>query len=160
MCLAVYIASDHALPTVARDQDQPAFHVEEVVYPYNPVLLHVTKPFVYSAGSCGGCGCAFQFDGFYNDEGEYEARDLPEQVASRRGLTDFLSAALQHQAEVEVFTCCSGSESFPPKHRRRARPADFILDRTLFRFEELVVVSEQDVEPGAADVQTASENKG
>jgi hypothetical protein len=145
MCVAVYVASDHPLPTVAWDEARPAFHVKEAVfYADNPVRRHVSKPFIYSAGSYGGCGCAFQFDGCYNDEGEYVADDSPDQEASRRGLADFLSAALQHQAAVEVFVCCSGDESFPPEHRRRARPTDFIRDRTLFRFGELVVVSEQD----------------
>jgi hypothetical protein len=152
MCLAVYIASDHALPTVAYDPARPAFYVEDVTDcpVHNPLRAHFRQPFLYAAGPHSGCGCGFEFDGLCNDDGAYEARDLPEQVASRRGLADFLSAALQHQAEVEVLTCCSGDESAPPKHRRRARPADFILDRTLFRFGELVVVSEQDAEPVSA----------
>src|SRR5262249_19135495 len=145
MCVAVYIASDHPLPTVAWDEVRPAFHVAEAVfYPDNPVRRHVSKPCIYSAGSHGGCGCAFRFDGFYNDEGEYVGDDSPDQEPSRRGLADFLSAALQHQAAVEVFVCCSGDESFPPRYHRRSRPADFLRDRTLFRFGELVVVSEQD----------------
>ena len=144
MCLAVYIASDHVLPTVPWNEAQPAFHVEEAeFYPHNPVLQHVTKPLVYSAGTYNGCGCAFRFDESYNEEGESVPDDSPGQLESRRGLVDFLAAALQHQATVEVFTCCSGDESFPPKHRRQAKPMDFVLDRTLYRFGELVVVSGQ-----------------
>jgi hypothetical protein len=152
MCLAVYVASDHALPTLAYDPARPAFHVEDVTdYPVRtPLRAHFRQPFLYAVGPHSGCGCDFEFDCFYNDEGEYEARDQPEQVASRCALADFLSTALQRQAEVEVLTCCSGDESSPPKHRRRARPADFVLDRALFRFGELVVVSEQDTEPALA----------
>ncbi len=151
MCLAVYIASDHALPITACDRAWPALRVDEAVrYPDNPVRRHVSKPFIYSAGpNDGGCGCAFLFgaSSIENDEGESVEVESPDGVALRRGLANFLSAALQHQAEVEVFTCCSGDEPFPAKYRRRARPADFVSDRTLFRFGELVVVSEQDAEP-------------
>jgi len=154
MCLAVYIASDHPLSLTASDQSWAALRAEEAVfYPDNPVRLHVSKPFIYSVGPRdGGCGCAFLFSvsSMENDEGEYDEVESREGAVVRRGLADFLSAALQHQAEVEVFTCCSGDESFPPKHSRRARPTDFISDRTLFRFGQLVVVSEQDAEPGAA----------
>jgi hypothetical protein len=154
MCLAVYIASDHALPVMAGDQAWPTLHTQEAVfYPDNPVRRHVSKPFIYSAGPrVGGCGCVFLFDvsGAVNEEGEYVEVESPDGVALRRGLANFLSAALQTQAEVEVFTCCSGDEPFPPQYRRRARPTDFISDRTLFRFGELVVVSEQVAEPGAA----------
>src|SRR5215471_13339596 len=118
MCLAVYIASDHALPIMACDPAWPALRVEEAVfYPDNPVRQHVSKPFIYSAGpNDGGCGCAFLFgvSSIENDEGETVEVESPDGVALRRGLAIFLSAALQHQAEVEVFTCCSGDEPFPP----------------------------------------------
>lgn len=144
MCLALYIASDEPLPTVARDEGRRAFHVGEAIHgPHNSVLRHVSKRLLYSAGSHGGCGCGFEFNPLWeNDEGEIVATDSPEQTAARRDLADYLSAALQLQATVEVFGCCSGDEDFPPNSRRRSRPADFIHDRTLFRYGELVVVSE------------------
>ena len=144
MCLAVYIASDHALPITGWDQTWPALRT---CPNDDPVRQHVSKPFIYSAGPHdGGCGCAFLFgvSAIENDEGENVEVESPDGVALRRGLANFLSAALQYQAEVEVFTCCSGDEPFPPEHRRRARPTDFISDRTLYRPSgELVVVSEQ-----------------
>jgi hypothetical protein len=152
MCLAVYIASDRTPPIAALDQAWPALCVEDMqFFPDNPVRRHLSKPFIYSAGPRdGGCGCAFLFSviNFKNDEGEYVEVESPDRIALVRGLANFLSAALQHQAAVEVFTCCSGDESFPPEHRR-ARPMDFIWDRTLFRFGELALVSEQDTAPTA-----------
>jgi hypothetical protein len=151
MCLSVYIASECSLPLVAEGEAGAGFRIEPaVVYPDESFGRQFSKPFVYSASLHDGCGCGFQFDGFYDDQGDYIADDRPDQVAARRALAALLSAALQCQATVEVLTCCSGDELYPPKHRRRARPEDFIRDRTLFRFGELVIVSDQDNEPVVA----------
>jgi hypothetical protein len=156
MCVAVYIASTHALPPVPWDENRPAFHVidatEEYFYPRNPLTTHFSQPFFYAAGSHAGCGCGFTPAGttWNNELGDYEVEDPTENQASRWALADFLSAALRHQSAVEVLVCCSGDESFPPKRRRRARPADFIRDHTLFEMGQVVVVSEQDAEPDAA----------
>lgn len=139
MCLSLYIASDHALPTIPWDEVQRTpFHVQEAVFfPRNPLVRHFSKPLIYQAGSYGGCGCGFE------DPAESGQ-------ASRRELADYLSAALEQQSSVEVFVCWSGSEHLPPTNRRRGRPADFTkFYRTLLRYGELVVVSHQvDDAPG------------
>src|SRR5262249_41621684 len=66
MCLAVYVASDHALPTVAYDPARPAFYVEDVTDcpVHNPLRAHFRQPFLYAAGPHSGCGSAFHVPGF------------------------------------------------------------------------------------------------
>ncbi len=153
MCVAIYIASDHALLPVAWDKERPAFHVEDATegffFPSNPLTRHFKWPFYYSAGSHYGCGCGFAPCGStWNHElDEYEDNDPAENQASRRGLADFLATALRHQAAVDVLVCCSGNESEPTTRRRGARPTDFVRDHTLYDMGQIVVVSEQDTEP-------------
>jgi len=151
MCVAIYIASDHPLPTVPWDDAQPAFHVQDATEGYfspgNPLRAHFAQPYLYAAGSHDGCGCGFPFSDAYNDEGELVEDDWPPGRESRRRLAEFLSAALRLQPAVEILVCCSGDERFPPRTRRRVRPIDFTRDRTIFDLGQLLVVSEQDAEP-------------
>jgi hypothetical protein len=156
MCLAVYVASDVPLPTIPWDEARPAFHVRDATDGYfcpgNPLRAHSKRPFFYAAGSHDGCGCGFRSYGTYWDDeaGEYAVETTPDQLASWQALADYLTDALRHQASVEVFTFCSGDESCPPKSLRRARPADFLTDRTLFDMWQAVEVSEPEVERRAA----------
>jgi hypothetical protein len=149
MCVMVYIASDCALATAPWNEAPGGFRLREEEYHRDVIRQHVSKPFIYSAVADGQCACAFQFNGSYNDDGEYVGQNSPEQLASRRALADVLSAALQHQPVVAVFVCWSGDESLPPKCHRRAQPVDFLRDPTLFNVGVLVVVSE--AEGAAAD---------
>ena len=149
MCLGIYILSDHELPTVARDEGRPAFHVVKVADP------HLTWRFgdrvFYKACCHMGCGCGFAPCRWATnaETGEYEVDDPAENQAARRGLADFLTAALRHQAAVEVLIGYGGAscELKQPLDRRRARPADFTWDYTLFDGPcHVVVVSEQETE--------------
>jgi hypothetical protein len=49
-----------------------------------------------------------------------------------------------------VYACWDGDEGLPPDHTGRVRPSELVGSRTFFRERELLVVSEQDAEPGAA----------
>ena len=148
MCMVVYVASDYALPTSTWDQARPQFYVEEVADRDAPVRRHFSQPCVYYAGSHEGCGCGFQYGEYESEEDDDD--DPSANQDSRRRLAEFLSIALQHQPAVEVFACWSGDEAVPPEHRGRLRPEDLLRERTFFRERELLVVSEQDVEPDAA----------
>lgn len=130
MCLAFYIAADLPLPCVPWDDAAPpAFHLQEFdAAPGHPLRRHFSKRFLASAGASGGCGCGFEEGGTSG-------------AASRRELSDYLTAAVARLGEVEVFVCGSGDESMPPKHRRDASPDDFITYyRALLRYGELTVV--------------------
>jgi hypothetical protein len=142
MCMMVYVASDHALPTtLAWDQANPGFHVIELPADREAVRGQFSKPFVYYTGSHEGCGCGFQCDGGY--EGAEEDADLLlVRRESRSRLADFLSVALQRQPEVELFACWDGDEAAEPEHRGRVRPAALLRERPSFRERELLVVSE------------------
>lgn len=148
MCLTVYVGSDVPLPVIPWDDARPAFHVADATDGYfspgNPLRLHSARPYFYRLGSHDGCGCGFQSYGEEWDEAADAAVEAatPEQQACRRAAADYLADALRHQATVEVFTFCSGSESRPPGRQRTARPADFLADPTLFDLWQRVVVSD------------------
>jgi hypothetical protein len=152
MCLGIYIISNHELPPVARDESRPAFHVEHVADPH--LTWYFGHKFFYRAVCHMGCGCGFAPCRWTSNEetGEYEVDDPAENHASRRGLADFLSAALRRQAAIDLLIGYGGGacELERPLPRRRARPADFTWDYTLFDvMGQVVVVSEQDAEPAA-----------
>jgi hypothetical protein len=156
MCLTVYIASDVPLPTIPCDKERPGISVEDVTGAYSGhddgLRSHSSRPFFYSVGPHdGGCACGFTIymNQVWDEEaGQWEALQFtPDALAARRALADYLAAALRCQASVEVFTFCSGDEDCPPEVRRRARPADFLTDRTLLEMWQMVVVSEENGEP-------------
>ena len=130
MCLALYIATDQALPLVPWDAERPALHLQEAVFhPRNPLTDFLSKPLIYSVGSHQGCGCGFADDALEGDQ-------------ARQALVDHLAAALRENAEVEVYVCWSGEEGQPPKLRRHARPDDFATyHRTLLRCGTSTVVT-------------------
>lgn len=154
MCLSVYVASDVPLSTIPVDKDQPGIQVDDVTtdgfYPSNPLRAHSCRPFFYSVCPHGDCGCRFQSNASdWDDETEqYVEHPTPTQLAAWRALADFLTDALRYQASIEVFTFCSGDENCPPKHRRQARPDDFLTDRSLFEMWQLIFVSENNIELG------------
>jgi hypothetical protein len=159
MCLGVYIISDQELPAVARDESRPVFHVEKVADPH--LTWRFGPRFFYKAFCHMGCGCGFAACRWTSNEetGEYEVDDPAENHASRRGLADFLSAALRHQAAVEVLIGYGGGscELERPLPRRRARPADFTRDYALFDvMGQVVVVSEADA--GAHGVELSADS--
>lgn len=140
MCMMVYVASDSPLPTLAWDEARPGFYVEELSERDEAVRRQFSKPCVYFVGSHEGCGCGFQY-------GQYEGlEEDQEQLAaakeSRRGLSDFLAVALQHQPGVELFACWDGDQSATPDYHGRMCPSDLHRDRAHFREKELLVVSE------------------
>jgi hypothetical protein len=138
MCIMVYVASDHPLPTTAWDLNRPAFHVVDVAERDALVRCQFSKPYVYYVGSHEGCGCGFQFGEY---EGFEEEADLPDKRNSRRLLAEFLAVALQHQQEVELFACWDGDQAIQPEYRAKLHPADLMETRTFFREKELILVT-------------------
>lgn len=151
MCSAVYIVSDRPLPTVPRIEERQVLSVEDATdgffYPRNPLVEHFGRKWFYHAGCHLGCGCGFAPGSWEWDEAtDTEVVDPPpsRNPESRRGLADYLSAAVRGQRVVEVYVCVSGEESDPPRHRRRARPAEFLVDFSIYETTgQVVVVSEQ-----------------
>lgn len=143
MCIAVYIASDYALPTIGWDEAKPAFHVMPLEFPVGNLRQYFSKPILYSVGSHHGCGCGFAAYEYFDDQGDWVKEDDPQARAARHGLALFLTAALRLQDTVEVIICCSGNEVFPPQRRGQALPDDFLDDSTLFDLSQLIVVSAQ-----------------
>src|SRR5947209_7661574 len=135
MCMMVYIASDYALPTTAWHKDRPHFHVTELAERDSPVRRQFLKPCVYYVGSHEGCGCGFQYGEYVGFEDE---ADLAIKRDSRRRLAKYLTLALQHQPEVELFACWDGDQAVTPEHRGRLCPADLLQGRTYFLEKEML----------------------
>jgi len=140
MCMMVYVASDHPLPTSAWDEARPGFHVEELSKRDEAVRKQFSKPCIYYVGSHEGCGCGFQYGQYEELEQDREESAAVEE--SRRHLSEFLATALQGQAEVELFACWDGDQAATPEHRGRMSPSDLLRDHAHFREKELLVVSE------------------
>jgi len=157
MCLTVYVASNVPLPLIPCDKDRPGISVADAMGGYFdpdlPLRAHSDRPFFYMIrphdGRCP-CGLAYYHEEWDDEAGGWVEDMTPAELAPRRALADYLTDALRRQASVEVFTFCSGDEDCPPKHRRKARPADFATDHTLLDMWQVVFVSEENAEPGAA----------
>lgn len=135
----VYVASDDPLPTLAWDEARPGFYVEALSERDEAVRRRFSKPCIYHVGSHEGCGCGFQYGQY--EEFETDREELAVAEESRRRLSEFLAAALQHQAEVELFACWDGDQAAMPEHHGRMSPSDLLHDRFHFREKELLVVS-------------------
>jgi len=137
VCMAIYVASDHPLPTKAWDENQPGLFVVEVP-DHDEAREQFSRRHVYYVGSHQGCGCGFSYgrlQGLEEDPGELAATR-----ASRRGLSDLLTASLAHQVEVEVYACWNGDETIPPEHRGRVASPDSLRARSGIRERELLIV--------------------
>lgn len=140
MCMMVYVASDHPLPTSAWDEARPGFYVEELSERDEAVRGRFSKPCIYYVGPHECCGCGFEYGQYEElEQGREESAAVEE---SRRLLSEFLAAALRSQAEVELFACWDGDQAAMPEHRGQMIPSDLLRDRAHFREKELLVVSE------------------
>ncbi len=103
MCWMIYLASDSPLPTSAWDEARRGFHATELSDHDQPVRRQFSKPFVYLMGSYQGCGCGFQ----YGESEEYhdDPEALAAAVVSRRDLAGYMTEALRHQSELEMYVC-------------------------------------------------------
>ena len=91
MCLAVYVASDSALPESKWNEHAPAFYLEAV-----PTSEVVRKQFCYShvyyAGSHEGCGCGFSKDG-------RDSQELQQCQANYRALVGVVSSPVKRAVQ-------------------------------------------------------------
>lgn len=98
MCLAVFLAAEHELPTVAWSQDRPGFNAGPVERFEESVRGKVSLPVVRSLGAHTGCGCGFLNDGAANGE---DGRQ------SREALAAYAAQALR-SGPVELYVCWNG----------------------------------------------------
>jgi hypothetical protein len=116
MCLAVYLASNQSLPAIPWKKEEPAFYLESTP-PDEVIRRRFSKSFVYYAGSHEGCGCGFSKDGKADED---LARSQEDYVA----LANVLRTALACGAELELFTCWEGEQSFEPETSSSVTPKE------------------------------------
>lgn len=118
MCLALYLAASRALPVIAWDDANPAFHVVHLPKSADGVRKHFHYDYVYYAGSEQGCSCAFNYEHEYNSILE---------------LKTYLRNALTYVNEVEVFACHVGAEEHETQHAQIISPEGIALPEFYFK---------------------------
>ena len=136
MCLAVYLASNKPLPVIAWDEKAPAFYLE-AIDEAEPVRAQFAYAHVYYAGSHEGCGCGFSKDGVADDEFEQHQQNY---VALGRTVRD----ALDHGAELQIFTCWEGEQTNEPQSVLSVSPATLESPEYELQQLELLRVQETD----------------
>jgi hypothetical protein len=127
MCLAIYVASDHELPTSEWDKDRPAFYLEPLSRA-EAVRKRFRYEQVYYAGSHEGCGCGFSKDGLEDDE-------IDEHQRNYLALGQIVRDALAKDAKIQIFTCWEGSQSAQPESISSITPK--ILESPEYELKEL-----------------------
>lgn len=129
MCLAVFIASDHPLPSRPFSEERPAFNAGPLAEREEPVRRQFARAHVYSLGAHTGCGCGF------SPQQEWEE---PARRRSLAALADYVSAVVR-TGPVELFVCWHDPAELEAAPERRLRLAahelaereDWTLERTL-----------------------------
>lgn len=125
MCLALYLGSPKALPTIAWNPKKPAFHVVKTLKTATAVRELLGCRHVYYVGSHEGCSCAFNY--------EHEFKSVLE-------LRDYLRGALALADEIEGFACRPGSEKLPVKHSVIASPDGIALPEFFFQDSQRIAI--------------------
>ena len=138
MCMAVYLASDVALPEIAWDAQAPAFHVTGDLGPHGrEVVRHFSKPFAYYVGSHTCCGCGFSYGQNEPDEMQEDAAAARKSVAD---LAAYLRQALSVTPELELYSCWSGDEAEAELSRVSLSPDEIGGERFWFDERRLAIV--------------------
>lgn len=131
MCYAIFVATDHPLPTIEWDESNPAFYLTELEEHEKIVKEKFTKQNIAYAGSHEGCSCGFFYD--ITDEDD-EKEELDASVKSAQELINFLNSALKKESTVEMFVCWEGDWSEEPLRKINLTPQD--LEGESFPLEE------------------------
>ena len=98
MCLAVFLAAEHELPTVEWSHDRPGFNAGPLEPFEESVRGKVSLPVVHSLGAHSGYGCGFLNDGAENPDDVHR---------SREALAAYAAQALR-SGPVELYVCWNG----------------------------------------------------
>ncbi len=133
MCLAVYIAADSDLATVAWQEASPSVYVEEAKDFDRELRNQFSKRHIYYVGSHEGCGCGFRrATSAQRDDTDVEARRMQ---ASHQELATYLHQHLDRAGTIEMFACWEGDQGKPASDRGVIDPSTIASES--FYFEEL-----------------------
>jgi hypothetical protein len=107
MCLAVYLATQAAIPVIEWKKEAPAFYLERVAKG-QAVRKQFSLPLVYYVGTHEGCSCGFLKDGEVGD-------DLERCQENYRSFGLSIRSALAQGSMVQVFSCWEGDQGVRPK---------------------------------------------
>jgi hypothetical protein len=127
MCLAVYLASDTALPPIEWKESSPAFYLEPI--PASDIVAkQFSLPNLYYAGSHEGCGCGFFKDGKTD-------HTLEEAQANYSSLAAVLRSSMPRGAMSEIFICWEGEQAHQPTIVQECNIND--IEDPSFEFQQL-----------------------
>ena len=126
MCYAVYIGTDHPLPTAAWDEMARKVYLTDLTEKDEPVRAWFSKPHLYYAGSHLRCGCGFFINSMVFTDNPEMMREYETSQQSTRTLIAMLEQALATADTVEVFVTWEGRQAEPPVKRRDMVPQDLL----------------------------------
>ena len=127
MCLGVFIASNHPLPLVEWDEEQPRFNVVPLSGDEWRVKIQSQYPHVVYAGSHQRCGCGFIKDGEVGEELNAIQRNYD-------ALAEYLRPLQSDGAALEIFSCWEGQQEDEPEHQQKLTLEQLVAPD--FEFEE------------------------
>jgi len=140
MCLMVYLGVPQPETLIPWNNENPGFHVCEVIDAERVVHDHLSTPYVYRVGAHDGCGCGFQ----YGEYPQYRDETAPAMRASLNALASYLARVLVQTPQIELYACWDGEQSDAVESRRELTPSALESDAFYFRQKELLLVHADD----------------
>lgn len=115
MCVHLYIAADHRLPTMEGSKPDARFFVRRLELWEDPVRRHFGRRHVFFVGSHLGCGCGFEDDPDTSSHPTLRAHQDEEAADdARRRLHSYLHSATEF-GPVELYCCAPGEVMTAPE---------------------------------------------
>ncbi|ADG68643.1 conserved hypothetical protein [Planctopirus limnophila DSM 3776] len=148
MCFMLHAASSKPLPSVAWNEEKPAFNATNAACEAEADLRHhLSLKFLKSIGSSTGCGCGFRHAMYQNGDWpeiwfrldpdtrvqEFDAADLAREAANHEQLADYLEAQLRSHNIIELYGCWEGEWGEPTVHSEALTPATLREEEFVFK---------------------------
>lgn len=106
----LYIGSDISLPVIPFNEDDPAFHTQELGEDEAMIAKHFSTEYVLYAGSSEGCGCGFQHALINNNTDWLNVIDEETEDYQRniQQLHEYVANIVENGGKVELYACWDG----------------------------------------------------
>ena len=128
MCLAIYLASQHPLPTFNHHERYPELLISPHLYKKKAAVEETLNlPFIYYVGSWEGCSCGFNPPSREAGEDESGRTEREMSAASRSSLSRYLADQIG-AGELALYVAWDGEEGSPIQLKRTISPDYFLTD--------------------------------